>query len=349
MSNSLLDCKQVIQENLSKTKIAIVLHCNPDPDCISSAMGFEKILKVWNSDIQCTYLYSGEIAHPQNKTLVNVLNINLTNITEIENLKEQYDFFITVDIMPERCLPEDIECLMSVDHHRVETKRSKFTDIRFVGATASIIWDYLQQENIEFQDNDDEDAIIATALLIGIKTDTANLTTENVAELDWKASQSLMGFVNRRYLSSIENYPIPPYYFELRRQLDKEENFKIDNGVFVGGIGYITQTKRDALSNMADERARVEGIETAFIFAIVDDCIEVSVRSVGLAVDVNALSQKIFGKQYAGGKQGAAAGKVPLGFLSPHAHSSEEVKDKIWEAVKSFMMDKIFHVMSGNA
>ena len=37
---------------------------------------------------------------------------------------------------------------------------------------------------------------------------------------------------------------------------------------------------------------------------------------IGLAVDVNALCQKIFGKQYAGGKMGAAAGKIPMGFLS---------------------------------
>jgi len=144
-------------------------------------------------------------------------------------------------------------------------------------------------------------------------------------------------------------YPIPPYYFDLRRQLDKEENFRSDNGIFAGGIGYITQTKRDALPTMADERARVEGIETSFIFAIVGDHIEVSVRSVGLSVDVNALCQKIFGKQYAGGKIGAGSGKIPLGFLSPNGQVNEEVKTKIWEAVKVFMIDKIFHVMSGNA
>jgi len=353
MCKPLYELKDIIQgdPNPEKLNIAIVLHENPDPDCIAAAMGMAKLLKVWNSEIKCTYLYSGEIAHPQNKTFVNVLNISLTNISELEKdtLGEQFSHFITVDVTPERCLPDNIECLMTIDHHRVETKRAKITDIRFVGATSSIIWEYLQKENVEFQENDEDDAIIATALSIGIKTDTANLTTENVADLDWEASQKLMGFVNRRYLSSIDNYPIPPYYFDLRRQLDKEENFRSDNGIFVGGIGYITQTKRDALPNMADERARVEGIETAFIFAIVGDHIEVSVRSVGLSVDVNALCQKIFGKQYAGGKMGAGAGKIPLGFLCPNANAPEEIKEKIWEAVKAFMIDKIFHVMSGNA
>jgi len=352
MTNPLLGCKAVIQENLDKIRVAIVLHENPDPDCIASALGLTKVLKVWNPNIQCSYLYTGEIAHPQNKTFVNVLNVNLTSMNEIEDIKIEYDFFITVDVVPERCLineNKDIECLFVVDHHRAETKRSKFTDIRFVGATSSIIWDYIRSEGIEFQENDEVDTIVATALTVGIKTDTAGLTTENVADIDWQASQSLMGFVNRRYLSSIDNYPIPPYYFDLRRQLDKEENFKMDNGIFVGGIGYITPTKRDAIPTMADERARVEGVETAFVFAIVGNYIEVSVRSQGLSVDVNALCQKIFGKQYAGGKMGSGAAKVPLAFLCPSPNTPNEVKGKIWEAIKAFMIDTVFHIMSGNA
>ena len=100
---------------------------------------------------------------------------------------------------------------------------------------------------------------------------------------------------------------------------------------------------------MAEERARVEGIDTAFVFGIVNDHLEVSVRSVGLAVDVNALCQKIFGKQYAGGKMGAGAAKVPLGFFNADLNVPEEVKEKVWEAIKAIMIDKIFHIISGNA
>ena len=138
MCKSLYELKEVIQGNNDpeKLKIAIVLHENPDPDCIASAMGMSKLLRTWTSEIRCTYLYSGEIAHPQNKTFVNVLNIGLTNISELEKetLSEQFGYFITVDVTPERCLPDDIECLMTIDHHRAETKRDKITDIRFDGA-----------------------------------------------------------------------------------------------------------------------------------------------------------------------------------------------------------------------
>jgi nanoRNase/pAp phosphatase (c-di-AMP/oligoRNAs hydrolase) len=97
---------------------------------------------------------------------------------------------------------------------------------------------------------------------------------------------------------------------------------------------------------MADERSMLEGIETAFVFGIVGDNIEVCVRSVNLSVDVNSLCQKLFGKEYAGGKMGSGAAKIPMGFLSVSG-SSDDMREKMWESVKDFVTDKIFYVMSG--
>jgi nanoRNase/pAp phosphatase (c-di-AMP/oligoRNAs hydrolase) len=226
---------------------------------------------------------------------------------------------------------------------------AEFSDIRPVGATASIVCDYFRQENIELQENDENDISVATLLIVGIYTDTNSLLSENVTATDVDAYQKLIHFVNRRQLQAVMDYPIPAYYFELRSKLDHPENVRIDNGVFVGGIGYMAPAKRDAIPMMADERARVEDINTAFVFGIVGDCIEVSVRSSSLSVDVNAICQKIFGKQYAGGKMGAGAAKVPLGFMVADANAPDAVKDKLWDATKELLIDKIFHVMSGNA
>ena len=329
-------------------KLGIVMHDNPDPDSMGASMGLAKLINTWCEETSCILLYDGEISHAQNKTMVNVLSIQLIKKSEIENISEVADVFITVDVTPDRCLSKDIECLMTIDHHRADTSIPKIKDIRPVGATSSIIWEYLKDENIELDKNDENDAVVATALLIGIKTDTSDLVSENVTDLDFEAYKHLIGCVNRRHLSAIINYPIPPYHFEIRSQLDQEDNVKVDNGVFVGGIGYISPTKRDALATMAEEHSRVEGIETAFVFALVGENIEVSVRSVGLSVDVNALCQKIFGKDHAGGKMGAGAAKIPMGFLAIDNGMDEDVKDKTWESVKTLMIHKIYHVMSGN-
>jgi len=346
MSKALEELKNAIITK-EPNKVGIVTHDNPDPDCMGAALGLSKLINHWSSGTTCVVFYDGEISHAQNKTMVNVLSISLTNKSEVENFNESVDCFITVDVTPERCLDEGVECLMTIDHHRVDTDIPQIKDIRQVGSVSSIVWEYLKDEGIELDKSNEKDAVIATALLMGIKTDTSDLVSENVTDLDFEAYKHLIGCVNRRHLSSIINYPIPPYHFDLRSQLDKEDNVRIDNGVFVGGIGYISASKRDALATMADERSRVEGIETAFVFAVVGDYIEVSVRSVGLSVDVNALCQKIFGKKYAGGKMGAGAAKIPMGFLAIE-NGEEELKETTWASVKAIMIHKIFYVMSGN-
>jgi len=352
MCKQVTEFKKLITENAETiSNIAIVMHETPDPDCIASALGVKKLIRAWNPEAKCTLLYSGEISHPQNKTMVNVLNVALTNMSEIEDISKAFDAFIVVDTIPERCFGKDVKdynCILTLDHHRVESKFSKITDIRAVGSTSSMVWDYLQASKVEFEEKNDQDAIIATALLVGIKTDTSDLVSENVTNLDFQASQNLMGFVNRTSLSAIIDYPIPPYYFELRSQLDQGNNSKSEGGVFVGGIGYLSPVKRDALPMMADERARVEGIETAFVFGIVGDCIHVCVRSDGVSVDVNSLCQKIFGKQYAGGKMGSGSAKIPLDFLTINPSTPDDIKEKMWDAIKALVMDKIFHIIKGN-
>jgi len=355
MCKPLAKFREAILSDLSKTKVAILMHENPDPDCIGSALGLTKILATWNPEIKCTYIYGGEISHSQNKTLVNVLSIPLVHHSEIDSFEtETYDHLICVDVTPERSLdiyteePCERKCLMVIDHHRTETERADIVDIRVVGATASIVFDYLLKEEIKFDKNNDDDERVATALLVGIKTDTQDFVSEAVTDLDFEAYRYLIEYVDRTKLSSIINYSYPSYQFELRSQLDIKDNFKMENGIFVGGIGFISPSKRDVLPILAEERSRLEEINTAFVFAIVGDHIEVSIRNISLAIDVNALCQKIFGKQYAGGKLGAGAAKLPLAFFH-NPNATQEVKDKQWEFTKSFLIDKIFHIISGNA
>jgi nanoRNase/pAp phosphatase (c-di-AMP/oligoRNAs hydrolase) len=349
MSEELERLKEYIEANLDKTNVAIGLHYTPDPDAIASGLGLAKILKHLNPDIQTSILYTGEISHVQNRTMVNVLNIPLAKMDEIEDITV-FDIYCTVDCTPERSFPKEVtNCLITIDHHKGDTKKAEIVDIRHVGSTASIIWEYMNELGINLDESEDEDTVIATALVLGIRTDTQNLVSENTTDLEYKATQSLMPVVNKQYLTSIEDYPIPSYFFDLRSRLDKKENVFSEGSLFIGGIGYISSSRRDVIPAMADERKRMEGVETAIIFAVVDTHIEVSVRSQSVSVDVNDLCQKIFGKEHGGGKSGAGAAKVPMEFLSISPHTPDEIKDKMWEAVKALIFDKIQHVCIGNS
>ena len=325
--------------------VVITTHTTPDPDAIGSAMGMEKLISFIAPEVKTTIIYSGEISHSQNRTLVNVLGVTLTHISEIEDIDTFATAYIVVDATPERCFDKKKEVLFCIDHHRNDTKLAKFKDIRPAGATCSIIWEYLNEAGVVLSETDDKDIHLATALVVGIKTDTNDFVSDTRSDIDFEAHKALLEYVDKDDLAKIINYPIPSYFFEIRSQLDKEDNVRVKNGVFIGGVGVIPMTKRDTLPMMAEERARAEGVETAFVFAIVDNHIDVSVRSVSPSVEVNGLCQKLFGKQYAGGKQGASAAKIPLEFLTPYG-SEEEVQNCIWNAVKQKMFEQIFKAMT---
>jgi len=334
----------LIQDNVKK--VNIFLHYTPDPDAMAAALGLIKFITHINSSIKCDVYYTGEISHSQNKTFVNVLNVPILPLPDLPSadlLKSlEFDLNVVVDSTPEKSLPEKLKCTFCIDHHKDKSPKSDLVDIRDVGATCSIIWEYLQHEGISFDKNSDTDCNIATAMLIGIKTDTQDLVSDTVKNLDFEAYMDLLKYVNRRHLSAIINYSIPNYLFELRSRLDKEVNFRKGTSTFAGGLGFIPRTKRDSLPVLADERARVEGTDTAFVFAIVDDCVEVSVRSVGTAVDVHMLCQQIFGKEYAGGKSGAGAAKIPMNFFNITS-CPEEIKAEMCIAINNFIFNQIFN------
>lgn len=336
MCTKLDKLKEKMESFLEPPKVVIMLHANPDPDCMGSACGFERLIKSINPDSICTVVYSGEISHPQNKTMVNLLDISMVSREDVDSLSDMGDIFVTLDVLPDRCDMKGINCFLSIDHHKADTKKAEHKDIRQVGSTSAIIWDYLKHAGVDLAETED-DSVVATALAIGIRTDTQELT-DNASALDFTAYQDLMKNVNIRSFKAIINYPIPPYHFELRKRLDQDENLTIDNGVFIGGIGYVPPSKRDALPTIAEERCRVEGTDTAFVFAIVGNNIEVSIRSNSVSVDVNVVCQNIFSKDTAGGKAGAGAAKVPMGFLAIDG-DDEELQSKMWKAVR----DKLFH------
>jgi len=337
------------EEGGEPPSIAVLVHSNPDPDCIGAAKGFEQLVKSWNPDSKVTIIYDGEVSHPQNKTILKILNISMTHRDDIgrrpEDLEKVADHFVVIDVMPERCDMGNIKPLLVLDHHPVDTKNAQIKDIRQVGSCCTLIWEYLNLEKVEFDDKSDDDSSVATAMLVGLKTDTMDLISDKVTDLDFLAFKDLLEKANKTKLASIINYPIPSYLFDLRVRLECEGNCITNNGLYVGGIGYIPPNKRDALPTIAEERARTEGIDTAFIFAVVGDKIEVCIRSNSPSVDVKELCHKIFGKEHGGGHPRAGAVRIPMGFLSIK-DSDQDMQDKMWNSVRDFVMTKITSEMS---
>lgn len=307
--------------------VNIVMHHMPDPDSMASALGIQELLKTEN--IESKIFYSGEISHPQNKTMVNLLGLDFKRIDE--ELKDSFN--ICVD-----CTPKNSPCsnaFMVIDHHTNQIKNVEFVinDSKF-GACSTIIFEILDSFNFEWDSNE----TLATGLLLGIRTDTKDLLSEAMHHRDFQAYQKLVNYVDKERVQKIMNYPVPRYVYDKRMMLLKESNFVEKNGIFIGGIEYIPSNQRDVITILADDYLRMEGIHTTVIFCITDEKqMEVSIRTSNSTLDVNQLCNSTFG-QFGGGKIDKGGAKVPLNFWS---NLNEDSKEYFWKMTCEQMFKSI--------
>jgi nanoRNase/pAp phosphatase (c-di-AMP/oligoRNAs hydrolase) len=306
--------------------VNICMHSSPDPDAVGSALGVEFLLRPHG--IKSRILYNGEISHPQNKTIVNVLNITLEKISV-----EETGVNICVDCTPENSCAKDAKLV--IDHHKV-TSKSDFQIIQpTYGACSSIVWKLIKELDVE---TPPDDVNIYTALLLGIRTDTNDLISDYMSKDDFIAYQELLDISDKESLQKVMNYPYPRYLYEKRLELHKEGNNYESNAVFVGGVGFLPASQRDSIAILAEEYARMESVQTAVIFAITDKkFLEVSVRSSNISLDVKQLCKDLFG-EYGGGSSFKGGAKIPLNFYSKIDDSAME---ELWQVTCKQMFKKV--------
>lgn len=156
--------------HIKKEHVYIQMHNYPDQDAIASAVGLQELLK--KNNIASTICYKGQIDKFNTLKMIEMLNINIKNIFEL-NINSD-DEIIIVDAQKGNINVEDFkgEEIACIDHHKIQdTEFYRFYDIREeLGSCATIIAEYFLENNIEISRN------IATALVYGIKVDTANLS-----------------------------------------------------------------------------------------------------------------------------------------------------------------------------
>jgi len=308
--------------------IRINTHSNPDPDAIGAAMGLQLILK--DEGLDSIIYYSGEISHPQNKTIVNVLNV-IIDKRNGHPIPDGLD--ICVDCTEGNSKAE--KPVMVIDHHKTSSKaKHQFIDATY-GSSSAMVWRLMKDLEHEFNV---ENSATYTALLLGIRTDTNDLISENISNDDFAGYQELLKHSDKESLQKVMNYPFPRYLYDNRLSLAKEGYSIEKDGVFIGGIGYIPAAQRDVISILSEEYTRMESVTTSVIFAIVDTKeLHVSVRSTLVSVDVNQMMKDMFGT-FGGGKSNAGAARVPLNFYENLAGTEVE---KFWQLTCKQMFKKI--------
>jgi nanoRNase/pAp phosphatase (c-di-AMP/oligoRNAs hydrolase) len=180
--------------------------------------------------------------------------------------------------------------------------------------------------------NEEEDRVAATAILEGIRTDTDMYRRPDTTVADFEASSHLFEWADMDLINQIERCKLPRYHFDLRAMM--AGNCVIVNGsTYIGYIGNISKAKVDSLPILADEVINdMEGISTSIIFAIVENMVELRMRSNEVALDVNRFLKKHFG-EYGGAKYGSGGAHIPLALFGNTALPGD-MKEEIYDLTK---------------
>ena len=330
---------------------AVVLQDFPDPDGISSAFAHQIISAEF--DIAVDIVYSGRISHLQNVALVKLLGIDLIRYTSALDL-QQYAGAVFVDnqgtsaeTITQALEKHEVPPLIVVDHHEPQERLvPEFSDIRDVGATATIYAQYLANGLLGMDKSRKEHVLAATALLHGIITDTGEFV--GAGGEDFRAAAFLSRYRDADLLEQIMSQARSKQTMEtIRRALTERvtaENFSI------AGIGYLRSEDRDAIPQAADFLLTEENVHTAIVYGIVtrDDHKEVligSMRTSRITVDPDEFIKEVFGqdalgKYFGGGRPMAGAFEIPIGFLS--GGIEDAYRNQKWQVYDNQIKRKVF-------
>jgi len=311
-----------------QSRVAIFTHPYPDPDAIGSMMGMKWLFGKFG--IPADLYYTGTISHPQNRSMVNLLDPELHSIESFS--PAPYSLKITVDCIPENagCPNEDFSFDVVIDHHKESPRNFGGLYINFrAGSACATIYEIIEHLGLEL--DEESDSRVATGMMVGITTDTEFLMSDDCSPYEFNAWSKLFQYRDPILLKQIVNFERPKFWTEAKALASSSAT--IEESVGVVGMGRIPGKHGDMIADMADEMVTWEDINTAVVFAIVDGSrLEGSVRTKASSVSVPALCHDLagrFGK--GGGKLGKGAYRYELAGASLDEDEDEDIKKKAWD------------------
>lgn len=325
----------------NNSRVAIFTHPYPDPDAIGSMMGLKWLFGKFG--IPADLYYTGAISHPQNRSMVNLLDPELNQVENYDD--SHYALRLAVDCIPENAgIPSGpFKFDVVVDHHKEVPKNFEGLFINFkAGSACATIYAMIEHLKLEFEEND---ARVATAMMVGITTDTEFLMSDDCSEYEFNAWSKLFPYRDPVLLKQIINFERPKFWTESKALACSAAT--VEDSVGVVGMGIIPAKHRDMIADMADEMVTWEDVNTAIVFAIVDgNRIEGSVRTKASSVSVPALCQDLAGKfGRGGGKLGKGAYRYDLAGAAVDEDEDEEIKKKAWDLFEAKETKRVFRII----
>lgn len=280
-------------------KTYLQTHNFPDPDAIASAYGLQQFLKIYG--IETELCYDGKIDKLATKRMIQEFKIDIKSFDEIHDMEES-DYIVTIDGQKYNAnftdLPgNEVAC---IDHHPTYKECTyRYKDVRIVGACSSLIAQYYVKSREKMSED------VATALMYGLRMDTASLT-RGVTGLDIDMFSYLYKYA--------DNNKITKFYINVMEMSDLKaygaaiENIKIKVQV---GFAHIPFECNDALIAMiSDFILSLNEVNCSIVYANRDSGYKLSVRSIDENTHAGKLTSEALRNIGDGGGHAAMAGGV---------------------------------------
>lgn len=311
------------------TRVAIFLGAGVDPDGLASQAGIVSLIERWGG--KSTSFYRGTFNRPQNKSIRQILNLNPLPEKEFK-ASDTWSCIISVDGNATTC-PTQPDFI--IDHHEQQGDAKVGSDIRLIGSTSAIIWEYLREDGFDF--TNEEGRRISTLLALGIRTDTRDGAAETTSDLDYEALCHCLKNKDQKAYFQVVSCPKPVYYNDLF--VHGWSNKTVEGPVVVAGLGNIPEARSGAISEIATQFSETEGVSTAIVFAMVDGAIDISVRSSNPSLDVDEFVRLCFGQ--GGGKPGSGRARITTTLFQ---NLPDNLSTKLFETINEIVKHKALQI-----
>ena len=346
--------KSKLQEHGSDTKAAIFGHPFPDPDSIGSQMGLAWLLAK-KYQIESDLYFEGEISHPQNSAIINLLELNLIPAQNDYQIGK-YSLNFLVDTTPKNLDGvSDVPWDLVIDHHK-ENQLPNFDGHflhRKIGSCSAILVELIsslqeKDQDLWFSQQSDYDRQVATGLMAGIATDTEHNMSMDATDGDFHAYNRLYPYRLPLVLKDIIYYKRPKSWVDMISRASNEAVVDTE-GFAIVGLGMVSEKNRDVVPYVADEMIKWASVEAAVAFAVVG-CNKLvgCVRSGNASVSVNDLCKKLGGTFGSGGaKLGKGSYNYGFGGLCFDPDDEADHNNNLWLAIKHREISRITKTIKG--
>lgn len=275
-----VDFRRLLAE---KAEIAVLMHPNPDPDAMASAIGIASLAD--QLDVDATLQFPGQIRHQENRAFRTVLDLELDRIDHVSDLAAESVVLVDHNEARGFAGAEGVLPTAVVDHHPGDGAGEEFTDVRTdYGATASIVAEYFGDNGAvpvppdKHASETDGDLVLstraATGLLYGILADTKHLTV-GASEADFAAAAYVYPGVDQDRLDRVANPAVDAEVLEVKARAIAGR--QIEGSFAVADVGGVNNV--DAIPQAADELIQLEGVTAVVVVGERDGEVHLSGRS----------------------------------------------------------------------